>query len=70
MPKIYFQDYPDNQTLIKGYINSETKEGLAEIFKKTTTIGIDINTNGVVKNPSTNKQYAYKFASEALNRLK
>jgi len=70
MSKIYFQDYPDDQTLIKGYINSETKEGLAEVYKKTTTVGIDINENGVVKNPNTNKQYAYKFASEALDRLK
>jgi len=70
MPIIYFQDYPDEQSLIKGWIDSETKEGLAEIFKKTTTIGIDINENGAMKNPSTNKQYAYKFASEALDRLK
>jgi len=27
MSKIYFQDYPDDQTLIKGWIDSETKEG-------------------------------------------
>jgi len=70
MSKIYFQDYSDDQTLIKGWIDSETKDGLAEVYKKTTIIGIDINENGVVKNPSTNKQYVHKYALEALNRLK
>ena len=70
MSKIYFQNYSDDKTLIKGWIDSETKEGVVEIYKKTKTIGIDIIENGVAKNPSTNKQYAYKFALEALNRLK
>ena len=42
MSKIYFQDYPDDQTLIKGWIDSKTNEGMAEVYKKTTIIGIDI----------------------------
>ena len=70
MTKIYFQDYLDEQTLIKGWIDSKSKEGIAEVYKKTTTIGIDINENGVMKNPNTNKQYAHKFALDALNRYK
>ena len=68
MTKIYFQDYLDEQTLIKGWIDSKSKEGIAKVYKKTTTIGIDINENGVMKNPNTNKQYAHKFAQNALDR--
>jgi len=68
MTKIYFQDYLDEQTLIKGWIDLETKEGMSQVYKKSTIISIDINENEVLENPNTNEQYAHKFALDALNR--
>ena len=69
MTKIYFQDYLDEQTLIKGWIDSETKEGLSEVYKKTTIISIDINEKVVLENPSINEQFAHQFALDVLNRF-
>jgi len=68
MTKIYFQDYLDEQTLIKGWVDLETKVGLSEIYKKTTVIGIDINENESLENPNTNEQFVHQFALDALNR--
>jgi hypothetical protein len=70
MGKVYFQDYSDNETIIKGYVDSETKEGLAEVYRRVQNIYIDIPTNGVYKEPYSDKQFAHKFASEAIERAK
>jgi hypothetical protein len=66
--KIYFQDYIDDDTLIKGYIESDTKQGKAEVYKKINIIEIDIETTGFKKEPYLDKEYATNFAWEALER--
>jgi hypothetical protein len=71
MAKIYFQDYPDkNQaTVMIGYVDSETGMGEANLYSIANTYHIDINENGIVKQTGTYKQDAYKFASEAIDKV-
>jgi cation transport regulator ChaB len=68
MSKVYFQDYSDDQTFIKGCVDTETKVGLAEVFIKAERIYIDIPTNKVLKEPYSNRQFAHKFANNAIKK--
>ena len=69
MPRKYFEEYTDNYTLIRGYIDSENRIGYAEVYKSMEQIHIDIRSkSSIPKDPYTDKQYALKLASEALEK--
>jgi hypothetical protein len=65
----YFQDYVDNDILIRGHIDPITKQGEAYVYSLSHTVAIDLNEIGVKDNPYLVKEYAVKFANDALERV-
>jgi hypothetical protein len=68
MSKIWFQDFPTNDTLVKGYIDSDTFLGEATFYQKKCNIELDLNNHLNKNNEQLYSHHAYKFAKEALQR--
>jgi hypothetical protein len=70
MSIIHFQKFSDDDTFIKGYIDTDTKIGYAETFRSMDRIHIDISRKASIpKNPYTDKQFAHSFANEVLESV-
>lgn len=65
---IYFEDFIDPNTIVKGHIDQTTEKGKAYIYKKKLTIAIDLDITGVKKEPYLNKEKVASIAYEALKR--
>ncbi len=68
--EIYFQDFIDDDILIRGLINKETEMGEALVYKLVEKINLDLKETGVKKQPYLMKEYCAKFAHKTLKRSK
>ncbi len=69
--RIFFQDFmEDGSVIIRGCIDPDTGIGFGEVFRKTHSYHIDIEENGVQKDPKTYEEQVYVLANNEIERIK